>query len=104
MNNTEKNSDRSGSRKNNESNKNPGWWWLYFFLLVLLLTIPSLFKSYAPVKEISWQQFEREILNRKAVEKIVVVNNENAEVYIKKEFANDPRLKMFLNLQWAKPN
>jgi cell division protease FtsH len=44
-------------------------------------------------KEISWQQFEKNILPRKAVEKITVVNNERAEVYLKKEFATDSQFR-----------
>jgi AFG3 family protein len=83
---------------NDYSNSNPGqskppkqvppgkrfkWWWIYLFMLVLLL-LPSLLNIFSTGKEITWQQFEKDILSRKAVEKIVVVNNEKAEVYIKK--------------------
>jgi AFG3 family protein len=67
-------------------------WWIYLIMLVLLL-LPSLFGKLSPTKEITWQQFEKDILSRKAVERIDVVNNETAEVYIKKEFANDPYFK-----------
>ena len=67
-------------------------WWLYLFVLALLL-LPSLLNIFSTGKEITWQQFERDILSRKAVEKIEVVNNEKAEVYIKKELANDTMFK-----------
>ena len=92
MNNTEKNSDRSGSRKNNESNKNPGGWWIYVVLLALLF-IPAVLNSISEAKEITWQQFEANMLSRKAVEKIVVVNNEKAEIFIKKSFAENSMFK-----------
>ena len=63
------------------------------FLLLLLILYPSFINNFSAGKEITWQQFEKDILSRKAVEKIVVVNNEKAEVYIKKEFANDTMFK-----------
>ena len=56
-------------------------WWIYLFILALLL-LPSLLNVFSARKEITWQQFEKDILSRKAVEKIVVINNEKAEVYI----------------------
>lgn len=89
-----------GSRNSGQSNppeqvpprKRFTGWWIYLFILALLL-LPSLFNIFSVSKEITWQQFERDILIRKAVEKIVVVNNEKAEVYIKKEMAGDTMFK-----------
>src|SRR5665647_722827 len=92
---------------NDESKSNPGqsdpqkpipsgkryyWWFIYLFLGLLLL-LPPLLNNFSAAKEITWQQFENNMLNKKAVEKIVVVNNETAEVYIKKELANDSMFK-----------
>jgi cell division protease FtsH len=65
-----------------------GWWWIYI-LVVGLLVVPTLINSFSSVEEITWQQFEKNVLSRKAVDKIVVVNNERADVYIKREFATD---------------
>ncbi|HTI90188.1 MAG TPA: hypothetical protein VL727_06335 [Puia sp.] len=42
------------------------------------------------VQSISWSEFERTILARHAADSIEVINNEEAEVYIKKQFADDP--------------
>jgi len=64
--------------------------WLYLPVIVLFLFYPW---SGSSTKEITWQQFEREILSRKAAEKLVVINNEKVEVYIKKSFANDKAFK-----------
>ncbi|MDP4261372.1 MAG: ATP-dependent zinc metalloprotease FtsH [Bacteroidota bacterium] len=66
--------------------------WIYALLLALLF-VPSLFNIGFSGKEITWQQFENDIISRKAVEKIVIVNNEKADIYIKNEFANDPYFK-----------
>lgn len=63
--------------------------WLYLIVLILLFLV-VFFGNYSSVREISWQEFEDKILSRRAVDKIVVVNNEMAEVYVKKEFAKDP--------------
>ncbi|WP_018616419.1 ATP-dependent zinc metalloprotease FtsH [Segetibacter koreensis] len=67
-------------------------WWVYLLMLAIIL-LPSILNPSSEGKEITWQQFQKDILSRKAVEKIVVINNEKAEVYIKKEFANDPQFK-----------
>jgi len=64
-----------------------------FVALALLLIVPAVWDSDFSGKEITWQQFENDIISRKAVEKIVVVNKETAEIFIKKEFANDPYFK-----------
>jgi len=44
-------------------------------------------------KEITWQQFSRDILSRKAVEKLEVVNKERVDVYIKSSLAADTAFK-----------
>ncbi|HAL83132.1 MAG TPA: peptidase M41 [Mucilaginibacter sp.] len=64
--------------------------WLYLPIIVLFLFYPW---SGSSIKEITWQQFEKDILSRKAAEKLVVVNNEKVEVYIKKSLANDKAFK-----------
>ena len=93
MNNDSKNyPGQSDPQKPVPSGKRFNRWWLYLFVLALLL-LPSLLNIFSTGKEITWQQFERDILSRKAVEKIEVVNNEKAEVYIKKELANDTMFK-----------
>ncbi|MFC0775039.1 ATP-dependent zinc metalloprotease FtsH [Terrimonas alba] len=68
-------------------------WWLIWLVIIGLFLLPVLLNTISGVKEITWQQFERDMLNHKAVEKIVVVNGEKAEVYIKAELANDSLFK-----------
>jgi AFG3 family protein len=67
--------------------------WLMYLLLLSFLILPSLINSYSSTKEIAWQQFENDMLSRKAVEKINVINNERAEIYIKNTFAGDSMFK-----------
>jgi AFG3 family protein len=68
----------------------PNWGgiFLVFFILagIVIISLPNLF---SPTSEITWQEFERNMLQKKAVEKVVVINNEIAHVYIKEEFIND---------------
>lgn len=73
-----------------------GWGWIYILVLLFLL-FPSITNLYSDGKEITWQQFENEIINKKATEKIVVTNNERVDIYIKKAFANDPYFKEIMN-------
>jgi len=83
-------------KSNIEGKKREGkrlnWWWVYMVILVLFL-LPPITGVYSPEK-ITWQRFEKDMISRKAVEKLTVINNENVEVYIKKEFARD---KLFKN-------
>lgn len=64
--------------------------WLYFALIALLL-FTLLSGSYNPVKEISWLEFERNILSRHDVARIEVVNKEKANIYIKEDRLDDPK-------------
>ena len=82
-------------KNDNASKKRPHWWWIYVFLLAILL-FPYLIERFSSPKEITWQQFKTDMLERKAVEKIVVVSSEKADVYIKSSFANDTMFKEVL--------
>jgi cell division protease FtsH len=48
--------------------------------------LSTLFSKTGSVKEITWQQFENDILSKKVVDKLVVTNGENVQVYIKSQF------------------
>jgi cell division protease FtsH len=76
-------------------------WWLYIFLLVILLG-QYLFRAANPVQEISRQQFEQDMLRRQAVARVVVVNKEKVEVYIKPSFVKDPYFKDVLTPAFGK--
>ena len=101
MNNTKKKVEDSGSEKSDISGKRFNWTWVYVFIFILLVS-SSVFNFFPSGKEITWQQFEKDILYKNAVDKIVVVNNESAEVYIKKEMINDPAFKEVLKPLFGK--
>jgi len=84
----QKGQDKPAPKKNKK-----GLMWIYW-LVLLGLIIPYLLSRTAPVaKEISWQQFDKDLLQQGVVQKLQVVNNETVDVYIKKELSKDPRFK-----------
>ncbi|HEY8895637.1 MAG TPA: ATP-dependent zinc metalloprotease FtsH [Niastella sp.] len=59
-------------------------------VLGMVLLLPLLLKlTGSSVQEISWLEFEEKILNKGAVEKLIIVNQEYAEIYLKPQFKND---------------
>ena len=68
----------------------PSWLYLLFlFVLFFSLSLGSIFK----IQEISWLEFERTMLSQHDVDKVVVINRELAEIYIKTERFSDPKYK-----------
>ena len=65
---------------------------LWFYAMLALILIFSLFTNYGSrTKEISWMEFDRKMLSQNDVEKIVVVNQTIAKVYIKEDRLSDPK-------------
>ncbi|MEX1382641.1 ATP-dependent zinc metalloprotease FtsH [Lutibacter sp.] len=89
-----KNSDTNNSQKPSPKGYKPNW----FFLLLMSLFIFSwfFFPSFK-IKEIGWQQFEQTMLGQHDVAKIVVINKEVAEIYIKQEKLRDPKYQELAN-------
>ena len=71
---------------------------MYLILLAVLL-VPQLAGS--PATEITWQQFEKDILSRKAVARLEVVNGETVEVYLKPAFAKDKQFRDSFKSTWG---
>ncbi|MCB0550873.1 MAG: ATP-dependent zinc metalloprotease FtsH, partial [Phaeodactylibacter sp.] len=59
--------------------------WIIWILVALLMVQMFFYFNSSPAKQISWTEFKQEMLATRDVERIVVVNKETAEVYIKKE-------------------
>lgn len=87
--------------KTNPDEKNPGnpkrggrvLTWIYFiifFILLFLFFIPSASNN---AQEITWQDFQQNMLQTNDVEKVDVVNNEIAEVYLKPESLKKDKFK-----------
>jgi cell division protease FtsH len=71
------------------------FYWIYAILAIVFIAI-QYFNYSNPVKEITWTKLE-ELLTKQDVDKIVIVNKEKAEIYIKKEkLKSDTAYKDFL--------
>ena len=70
--------------------------WLIILLIAGFFLLPNLMGDKSAEKEISWQTFNNKMLSRNAIEKMVIINKEKAEVYIKKEKINDPYFRTSL--------
>jgi len=55
----------------------------FIYGLVLFFILTTFFNPFRESNEISWLHFEQEILSQGEVEKIVIVNQETAEIYLK---------------------
>ena len=66
------------------------FYWLYILLFIFFVIYFFLGQAYN-TKEIGWTEFEQTMLLNHDVEKIVIVNKEIAEIYIKKEKLNNPK-------------
>jgi AFG3 family protein len=71
-------------------------WWTLAFLILLIS--PLLVKTFTLTpKEISWQEFKENLMAKNAVDKIVVVNDEFAEIYLKQSARSDTSFKEVAN-------
>ncbi|MGB3345167.1 MAG: ATP-dependent zinc metalloprotease FtsH [Aequorivita sp.] len=66
-------------------------YWLYVSLLVFILIF--FLNPFSQTNEIGWLQFERDMLSQGDVEKIIVVNKETAEIYIKPDRLSEGKYK-----------
>ncbi len=85
---TKPNKDK-GSKKPQLPKSPFNFYWIYGIILVVFIAI-SLLDFNSGTKEITWQEFETRMLDSNDVEKIVVVNKEEAEVFIKQESLTKP--------------
>ncbi len=72
--------------KNRNSSSRPKFniYWIYGLIAVVFIGI-QLFPYGEDTKEITWQEFEKNMLSAHDVSKVVVVNRDKAEIYIKEE-------------------
>jgi cell division protease FtsH len=92
--------ENSGGNKQNPQGKSDGnknspkfnIYWVYALLALLFLGLN--FINLGPTaQEITWQEFERTMLKSGDVAKVIVVNKERAEIYIKKDKLSDAKYK-----------
>lgn len=70
-------------------------------LLAILWFGRAFFSTDNQVKAVSWQEFDQHMLSRNAVERLNVINDQYAEVYIKTSFQTDPYFKPAFQRQFG---
>ena len=73
--------EKQSTDRSSKKEKKFSWWWMYVFILISLI-ITSIISKRSTTTEITWQQFENEIIGKRVIEKIIVINGERADVYI----------------------
>lgn len=93
-NNNHQNKHNNNSKNTNNKNGKPKFniYWIYGLIALTLIGL-QLFSFSPGPKEITMQEFERDMLKNGDVEKIEVINKEKANIYIKKDRLNDVRYK-----------
>lgn len=91
-------------KRKNRPTMTPSIWWMVG-MMALITVFPYLCRNVSPTspKQISWNEFELRMLDRNAVDSIEVVNNEYADVYIRKQFADDPYFRNITHPVGGKP-
>jgi cell division protease FtsH len=64
--------------------------WFYILITTLFFIYYVFFNPSFSTKEIDWKTFNIDILSQQDVEKIIIVNKEFADIYIKQDRLNDP--------------
>ncbi|RTE55584.1 ATP-dependent metallopeptidase FtsH/Yme1/Tma family protein [Arenibacter aquaticus] len=67
--------------------------WFYIMLFTFMGVFYLMNNASIYIREISWSEFEENMLSQQDVEKIVVVNKEIAEIYIKQNRLSDPKYR-----------
>ncbi len=76
------------------------FYWVYAIILVVFLAM-SFFDFNVSSNKTNWQEFETKMLRSGDVEKLVVVNKENAEVFIKQQALSKPQYKDVPKKSWG---
>ena len=100
----DKMSGGSGGPGDNNDNKGKN---RFNSLLVPFLIAMALFSMFllnigkSPI-EIQWKQLKNDLLLKHEIEKIVIVNQSYAEIYIKQQYLDEPQHKKVLNRGWSR--
>ncbi|MEF8984200.1 MAG: ATP-dependent zinc metalloprotease FtsH [Bacteroidales bacterium] len=91
----EKKDQNQEQNQNNQDNNNKkpypkfNIYWVYALIAIFFISLNFMNLGGSP-KETTWQEFQRTMLKNQDVERIVVINKEKAEVYLKDEALNKP--------------
>ncbi|MEF8811455.1 MAG: ATP-dependent metallopeptidase FtsH/Yme1/Tma family protein, partial [Bacteroidales bacterium] len=98
----EKKDQNQEQNQNNQDNNNKkpypkfNIYWVYALIAIFFISLNFMNLGGSP-KETTWQEFQRTMLKNQDVERIVVINKEKAEVYLKDEALNKPEYDELFN-------
>ncbi|MCF6405329.1 ATP-dependent zinc metalloprotease FtsH [Chitinophaga filiformis] len=85
--------EKRNATKSPQNVSGTGLVWLFWILLSTLMIPYLINRSATGPKEISWREFEVNMLHNRAVAKLQVVNNEMVQVFIKPQLDNSRQFK-----------
>ncbi|NAY91355.1 ATP-dependent zinc metalloprotease FtsH [Muricauda sp. JGD-17] len=91
--NNHKGSGEQSPKKPNSPYGGRGINWFYWYLIAFLVVFSIFSNVLKSTQEISWMKLEETLLAKNAIEKIIVVNKEIAEIYLKKDKLDNPEFK-----------
>ncbi len=98
--NQNQNQNQGQNQDKQDNNKKPypkfNIYWVYGLIAIFFLSLNFMNLGGSP-KETTWQEFQRTMLQNQDVEKIVVINKEKAEVYLKDEALQNPEYEELFN-------
>ncbi|HET6244589.1 MAG: ATP-dependent metallopeptidase FtsH/Yme1/Tma family protein [Bacteroidetes bacterium] len=101
-------SEEKENEKDNDTGKflknSPLNLYKFYFIIALIFIGLYFFTSRSTSKEIEWKKFEQGMLLTNDVSRIVVVNNELVEVYLKPESLTKDEYKEVAQTSFGKPN
>ena len=96
----EKGSDNLFSNKDGNATGNPkpkfNIYWIYGIIILGFLSIQIFYSSTGHIEQANWPQLQ-EMLQNRDIEKIVVINKEKAEIYLRPDKLNSDKYKKYFN-------
>lgn len=86
----EKGKSMSKDKKPQPSFQKPKFNWIWIYVLILgVFIVMTFFSNSGSVQQTDWNTFKNEMLAEGEVERLVVINNEKVQVYIKRDALSD---------------
>lgn len=74
--------------------------WIIYLLLIVIFFFPSLLRKRSGIQEISWNECRQKLLDQHQIKRLVVMDNERVEVYIRDNHAVNSDLQNKLNKKY----
>jgi cell division protease FtsH len=96
--NQNQNQDQNQNKQNNNKKPYPKFniYWVYALIAIFFISLNFMNLGGSP-KETTWQEFQRTMLKNQDVQRIVVINKQKAEVYLKDEALKNPEYQDLFN-------